>query len=127
MEPREQRLQVETFERRHLGAHDYRVVFAPVRPHRRQRPVTAGELVLEHDVGEVELDLWRERRDRRHAGEVASGIGDLVVGESGEGLTARAGHGRHWDEGQEAVLSGQVELGVYPLDLEQSGHVGVEV
>src|SRR5262249_8816840 len=89
--------------------------------------VAASQLILDDHVGEVVLDVRRERRVKVQAGEVAVGVVHLVVGDRAERLTARARHGEDRDERQQAVLAGQVELGVDPLDLEQAGDVGVEV
>src|SRR5207244_9390289 len=90
------------------------------------RAVTARDLVLDHDVGELDLEVRRERRDRRQAREVAVRVGDLVVREVGEGLEAGPADGWNGDERQKAVLARQVELRVHPLHLDDAGDVRVQ-
>src|SRR5262249_32448738 len=113
--------------RRELGADYERIVLAAVGPGVRQRSVPSGQLVLDDHVGEVVLDVRREGRVQVQAREVTVGVVHLVVGDRAERLTAGAGDGEDRDERQEAVLAGQIELSVDPLDLEQPGDVGVDV
>ena len=127
VEPREQRFQVEPLERRDLGAHDHRVVLAASRLGRADAAVRSRELVLDDDIGQVGLEVRRERRDGRHAGKVAVRVNNLVVGEPAEGLAARPRHGLDRDERQETVLARQRKLRVDPLDLDHAAHVAVEV
>src|SRR5262249_9442283 len=127
VEPRENRLHVQPFERRELWADDERVVLTAVGPSGRQRSVPSGQLVLDVHPGKVILDIRRKGRVQVQPREVAVRVVHLVVGNRAERLTARAGHGQDRDERQEAVLAGQVELRVDPLDLEQTGDVGVDV
>src|SRR2546426_220190 len=50
-------------------------------------PAKASEGVLDHDIGDVGLEVRRERRNRREPGEIAGRVGDLGhVGEGAEGL-----------------------------------------
>src|SRR5262252_2926539 len=73
------------------------------------------------------LDVRRERRVEVQAREVTVGVVDLVVRDGRERLATGASHGQNRDERQQAVLAGQVEFRVDPLDLEQPGDVSVDV
>src|SRR5207245_9170634 len=93
-----------------------------------QAPGTVRELFLEHDPGAIGLDFRRERRDRRHSGEIAVRVlGELVLGEGVEGLAAQPSHGLDGDERQQAILARQGKLRVDPFDLDHAADVGVEV
>src|SRR5439155_9112474 len=74
----------------------------------------------------VVLDVRRERRVEVQARKVTVGVVDLVVRDGRERLATGAGHGQNRDERQQAVLAGQIELRVDPLDLEEARQVGVD-
>src|SRR5262249_33850870 len=84
----EQRLDVQTLGRRELGTDDERPVLAASGlgacwedrgtgagtrgyPDVQYSAVAARELILDDDIGEVQLDVRRERRDARDTGKVA--------------------------------------------------------
>ena len=128
VDPVEQRFEIQALGGRELGAEDQRVVLTAPGLERGVTPVGAGELILDDDVGEVGLDVRRERGDRRDAGEVTVGeLRELVLPERIERLTARPRHGLDRDEGQETVLTRQRELRVDPLDLDHAADVRVDV
>src|SRR5262249_6459911 len=120
-----------------LWADDVRVVLATALPvlrcrrrtrRRDRQSVTARELIFDDHIGETELDVRRERCDRREAGKIAVAVcGSLVVAKGGERLADQAGDGQHRDEGHETVFPGEVELRVHPLDLKYAGDVGIDV
>src|SRR5207237_480752 len=84
------------------------------------------DLVLDHHIGEVHLEVRRKCRDRRQTREIAVRVSDLVAGKAGERLDAHPGDGRRRDERQEAVLAGEVDLRIRPLDLDDTGDVRVQ-
>src|SRR5437773_4030918 len=56
-------------------------------------PAKASEGVLDHDIGDVGLEVGGKGRNGREPGEFAGGVADFVnVGEGAEGL--RAGRGK---------------------------------
>src|SRR6266571_599148 len=57
---------------------------------------------------------------------LAAGLIPAKASEGVEGLQARPRNARHGDERQQAVLAGEVELRVDPLDLDDAGHIRVE-
>src|SRR5205807_3875305 len=115
-EVRVDRLDVEPLVHRVLGAHDDREIVATASLCTPCAAVTAPNLALDHDVGELGLEVRRECRDRREAGEIASRVKDLgLVGEVTEGLKSRPAPGLDRYDRPQAVLAGQVELRVPPL------------
>src|SRR5262249_60616292 len=113
---------------RELGAEDDRPVLTASGLRHGRTPVGAGELVLDDDIGEVGLDVRRERGDRRHTGEVAVGEHrELVVGKRIERLTACPRHGLDGYARQETVLTRERGLRVDPLDLYHAAYAGVDV
>jgi hypothetical protein len=97
----EQRLEVEPLGGRELRAEDDRPVLAASLLRRRgHTAVGPGQLILDDDVGEVGLDVRRERGDRRHAGEITVGVlRELVLRKRIERLSARPRHRLDGDEG----------------------------
>src|SRR5436309_13821310 len=121
IEERVERLDVEPFVDRVVRAEDERGVLAPARTRRGRQPI------LDHDIGDVRLQVRRKRRDRREAGKITGRVGDLGGGgEVSEGLEARPRDARHRDERQYAIPAGEIELRVEPLDLDDAGDVRVE-
>src|SRR5213594_1658154 len=121
IEERVERLDVEPLVDRVVRAEDERGVLAPARTRGGRQPI------LDHDIGDVRLQVRRKRRDRREAGKITGRVGDLGGGgEVSEGLEARPRDARHRDERQYAIPAGEIELRVEPLDLDDAGDVRVE-
>src|SRR5205814_1215842 len=74
VEVRIQRLDVQPLERRELGAGDDRVVFTAVdtgtADRRRGAADRVRQIVLDHHVGQVGLEVWRPRAHSGDTGEV---------------------------------------------------------